>query len=48
MLTRKLSASSARSMVDGDELKLADSGEHLRKGTEKFDRFKTPRLDSFH
>jgi hypothetical protein len=35
MLTRKLSASSARSMVDGDELKLANSGEHLRKGIAK-------------
>jgi hypothetical protein len=25
----------------------ADSGEYLRKETEKFDRFRTPRLESF-
>jgi hypothetical protein len=36
------------SIVAEDELKLVDSGEHLRKGTGKFDRFRTPRLDSFH
>jgi hypothetical protein len=48
MLTLKMIRCTAVAIVDGDELKLADSGEHLRKGTEKSDRFKTPRLDSFH
>jgi hypothetical protein len=30
-----------------DELKLADSGEHLRKGIAKIRRFRPPLLDSF-
>jgi hypothetical protein len=35
------------SIVDGDEYKFVDSSEHLQKGTEKFDRFRPPQLDSF-
>jgi hypothetical protein len=43
----KLKRCSDTSIVDGDEHKFADSGEHLLKGMEKFDRFRPPRLDSF-
>jgi hypothetical protein len=32
----------------GDERIITDSSEHLRKETEKSDRFGIPRLDSFH
>jgi hypothetical protein len=35
------------SIETGDELKLADSGEHLRKGIAKIRRFRPPLLDSF-
>jgi hypothetical protein len=46
-LSRNLMGCSDTAIVDGDERKFADSGEHLQKGTGKFDRFRTPRLDSF-
>jgi hypothetical protein len=35
------------SIETGDELKLADFGEHLRKGITKIRRFRPPLLDSF-
>jgi hypothetical protein len=35
------------SIETGDELKLADSGEHLRKGFAKSQRFRPPFLDYF-
>jgi hypothetical protein len=36
------------SIVTGDELKLADSGEHLQKGTEKIRRLSPHQIDSFN
>jgi hypothetical protein len=41
-LTLKLKRCSDTSIVDGDERKFADSGEHLRKGTRKFDLLRAP------
>jgi hypothetical protein len=46
-LTRMLARRSERMINAGSELNLADFGDDLQKGMEKFDRFRTPRLDSF-
>jgi hypothetical protein len=43
----KLKRFSDTSIVDRDERKFTDFDEHLQKGTDKFDRFRPPRLDSF-
>jgi hypothetical protein len=44
-LTRMLKRYSEGRLLDGDERMAMDSGEHLWKGTGKFNRFRTPRLD---
>jgi hypothetical protein len=47
MLTRKLSACSARSMVDGDDGMTRNSGGACTKGTVNNQHLVPPRLDSF-
>jgi hypothetical protein len=41
-LTVKLKRCSDTSIVDGVERKFVDSGEHLQKGTGKFDLLRAP------
>jgi hypothetical protein len=47
MLTLKPVGCLAESIVDGEELTVADSGEHLRKGIAKIRRFRRNESDYF-
>jgi hypothetical protein len=48
MLTRMLTGCSLRTIMTGEDLTVADSGDHLRRRTAKFAQLRPPLIDSTH